>query len=142
MLNKVMLIGRLTADPIGRYTQSGVHVATFSLAVNRVFNSPDGIRKESTDFFNIVAWRDLAEQVTRFLSKGRLVYVEGRLQTRSYETSTGEKRRVSEVVASTVLFLEKRETEGVQPLESAGEVEEILESVFKEEDDEVRGMNK
>ena len=111
-LNKVMLIGRLTRDPEMRYTPSGQPVTSFSIATNRYGGGTDGERKEFTDYHNIVAWnigkRNLAQQVADFLRKGSLVYVEGRLQTRSWEGQDGQKRRATEVVANDVQFLEPR----------------------------------
>lgn len=104
MLNRVILIGRLTRDPELRYTASGVPVAHFSLAVDRPFTNQQGERE--TDFIDIVVWRKLAEVCTNNLGKGRLVAVEGRLQIRSYETQDGQKRRVAEVVADNVRFLD------------------------------------
>ena len=82
-LNKVMLIGRLGKDPEMRYTQSGTAVTSFTLATNRYGMAPDGTRQEETDWHSIVAWDKLAETCNQILTKGRLVYVEGRLQTRS-----------------------------------------------------------
>jgi len=105
-LNKVMLIGNLGADPEMRYTANGSAVTTFSLAVNRVFQSNEGERREETDWFNIVAWNRLAEQCSQFLQKGRKCYVEGRLHTRSWEGQDGQKRYRTEVIANTVLFLD------------------------------------
>jgi single-strand DNA-binding protein len=111
-LNKVMLMGRLTKDPEMRYTPGGQPVTSFSIATNRYTSGPDGDRKEYTDYHNIVAWnigkRNLAQQVADFLHKGSLVYVEGRLQTRSWEGQDGQKRRATEVVANDVQFLEPR----------------------------------
>ncbi|MGI6129098.1 MAG: single-stranded DNA-binding protein [bacterium] len=104
MLNKIILIGRLTRDPELRYTASGIPVAHFSLAVDRPFTNQQGERE--TDFIDIVVWRKLAEVCTNNLGKGRLVAVEGRLQIRSYETQDGQKRRVAEVVAENVRFLD------------------------------------
>lgn len=104
MLNRVVLIGRLTRDPELRYTPSGVAVASFALAVERPFVSQSGERE--VDFIDIVAWRKLAETVANHLNKGRLVAVDGRLQVRSYETQEGQKRRVAEVVADNVRFLD------------------------------------
>lgn len=104
MLNRVILIGRLTADPQLRYTQSGVAVTSFSLAVDRPYTNQQGER--GTDFIDIVVWRKLAETCANYLSKGRLTAVEGRLQIRSYEAQDGTKRRVAEVVADNVRFLE------------------------------------
>jgi len=101
MLNRVILIGRLTRDPELKYTPNGTAVATFSLAVNRRFN------KEQTDFIDVVAWRQTAEFTANYGSKGRLVAVEGRLQVRTYETKEGQKRKVAEVVADDIRFLDK-----------------------------------
>jgi len=101
MLNRVILIGRLTRDPELRYTPNGTAVCSFSLAVNRKFN------KEETDFIDIVVWRGLAENCANYLGKGRLAAVEGRLQIRSFETQDGQKRRVAEVVADDVRFLDR-----------------------------------
>ena len=106
MLNRIILIGRLTRDPELRYVPSGQPVASFTLAVDRSFVNQQGER--GTDFIDIVAWRRLAEQVTQHLSKGRLVAVEGRLQIRSYETQDGQKRKVAEVVADAVRFLDRK----------------------------------
>ncbi|MBI3975936.1 MAG: single-stranded DNA-binding protein [Armatimonadetes bacterium] len=107
MLNRVILIGRLTRDPELRYVPSGQPVASFSLAVDRPFTNQAGERE--TDFIDIVAWRKLADQVSQHLSKGRLVAVEGRLQIRSYETQDGQKRKVAEVVADAVRFLDRKD---------------------------------
>lgn len=106
MLNRIILIGRLTRDPELRYVPSGQPVASFTLAVDRPFVNQQGER--ATDFIDIVAWRRLAEQVTQHLNKGRLVAVEGRLQIRSYETQDGQKRKVAEVVADGVRFLDRK----------------------------------
>ena len=101
MLNKVILIGRLTRDPELRYTPNGVAVAKFTLAIDRKFN------RDETDFIDIVAWRGLAENCANYLGKGRLAAVEGRLQIRSYEGQDGQKRKAVEVVAEDVRFLDK-----------------------------------
>lgn len=107
MLNKVILIGRLTRDPELRVTsQSGVPMASFSIAVDRPYQSQSGQRE--TDFIDCVAWRKLAEVVAEHLTKGRLVAVEGRLQIRAYETQDGQKRRVAEVMADDVRFLDSK----------------------------------
>lgn len=110
MLNQVVLIGRLTRDPELRYTPSGVPVAHFSLAVSRPFTTKEGQRE--TDFIDIVVWRKLAETVANHLAKGRLAAVQGRLQIRSYETQDGQRRRVAEVVADQVDFLDRPQTTG------------------------------
>jgi single-strand DNA-binding protein len=105
MLNRVILIGRLTRDPELRYTPSGVAVARLTVAVDRDFQNQQGERE--TDFIDVVAWRKLAETISNHLAKGRLVAVEGRLQIRSYETQDGQRRRVAEVVADNVRFLDR-----------------------------------
>jgi len=111
-LNKVMLIGRLTRDPEMRYTPSGAPVTSFSLATNRYGQSTDGEKKEYTDYHNVVVWnigkRNLAEIAGQYLHKGSLVYVEGRLQTRSWEGQDGQKRKTTEVNATEIQFLEPR----------------------------------
>ena len=105
MLNTVVLIGRLTRDPELRYTPQGSAVCNFSLAVDRPFTNQAGERE--TDFVDIVAWRQLGEQVAQHLRKGRLAAVQGRLQIRSFEGKDGQRRRVAEVVADTVRFLDR-----------------------------------
>ncbi|HYM92232.1 MAG TPA: single-stranded DNA-binding protein [bacterium] len=105
MYNRIILIGRLTRDPELRYVPSGAPVASFTLAVDRPFKDQQGNRE--TDFIDIVAWRKLAEQVSQYMSKGRMVAVEGRLQIRSYETQDGQKRKVAEVVADGIRFLDR-----------------------------------
>ncbi|HEY4026815.1 MAG TPA: single-stranded DNA-binding protein [Candidatus Dormibacteraeota bacterium] len=111
-LNKVMLIGRLTRDPEMRYTPSGQPLTSFGLATNRWTGGGDSERKEFTDFHNIVVWnigrRNLAEIVAQYTKKGSLVYVEGRLQTRSWDDQAGQKRYKTEVVATDVQFLDSR----------------------------------
>ncbi|MDD3839432.1 MAG: single-stranded DNA-binding protein [Clostridia bacterium] len=103
MLNKVVLIGRLTRDPELRYTTNGISVATFTLAVERTFANSQGQRE--TDFIPIVTWRKTAELCAQYLSKGRMAGVSGRIQTRSYENQEGQRRYVTEIVADEVQFL-------------------------------------
>ncbi|PMB03650.1 single-stranded DNA-binding protein [Fischerella thermalis CCMEE 5273] len=103
MLNRVILIGRLTWDPELRYTPNGVAVASFRLAVERPFTNQQGERE--ADFIDVVVWRQQAENVANYMKKGRMVAVEGRLQVRTYENQEGRKIRVSEVVADNVRFL-------------------------------------
>ncbi|MDQ0255529.1 single-strand DNA-binding protein [Evansella vedderi] len=104
MLNRIVLIGRLTKDPELRYTPNGVAVATFTLAVDRPFTNQSGERE--ADFINIVTWRGLAENCANYLKKGRLAAADGRLQIRNYENNEGKRVYVSEVVADNVRFLE------------------------------------
>ncbi len=106
-LNKVMLIGNLGADPEMRYTANGNAVTTFNVAVNRTYSGPDGERKEETEWFTVVTWNKLAETCSQFLQKGRRAYVEGRLQTRSWDGQDGQRRYKTEVIANTVLFLDR-----------------------------------
>ncbi len=107
-VNKVILIGNLGKDPEVRYTQSGTAVTNFSLATNEQFTKKDGNREDRTEWHNIVAWGRTAELCSQYLSKGRQVYLEGRLQTREWEDREGNKRRTTEVVANTVQFLGNR----------------------------------
>jgi single-strand DNA-binding protein len=102
-MNKVILIGRLTRNPELSYTQSGIAVAKFTLAVDRPFTNQEG--KREADFINCVVWRNLAENVAQYLAKGRQTAVEGRLQIRSYETKEGQRKWMTEVICDRVKFL-------------------------------------
>jgi single-strand DNA-binding protein len=106
-LNKVMIIGNLGTDPEMRYTANGKAVTTFSIACNRNFSGQDGERREETEWFSVVTWEKLAETCSQFLQKGRRAYVEGRLHTRSWDGPDGNKRYRTEVIANTVLFLDR-----------------------------------
>lgn len=106
MLNRVVLVGRLTKDPDLRYTPTGVPVATFTLACNRPYTNQKGERE--ADFINCVVWRKPAENVANYLKKGSLAGVDGRIQTRSYEAQDGRRVYVTEVVAESVQFLEPK----------------------------------
>jgi single-strand DNA-binding protein len=128
VLNKVILIGRLTRDPEVRYTQSGKAVTTFDIAVDRSVINAQGQRE--TDFIPIVTWGKLAETCGNYLNKGRLVAVDGRLQIRSYETQDGQKRRVAEVVADGVRFLDR----GKEPTNAAGTGGGVSGDVFPDDD--------
>ncbi|WP_059040645.1 single-stranded DNA-binding protein [Paenibacillus rubinfantis] len=110
MLNRVILIGRLTKDPDMRYTPAGVAITQFNLAVDRPFTSNGGERE--ADFIPIVTWRQLAENCANYLRKGRLAAVEGRIQVRSYDNNEGKRVYVTEVVADNVRFLESPNREG------------------------------
>ncbi len=112
MINRVVLVGRLTKDPEFRTTQSGVDVATFTLAVNRTFTNAQGERE--ADFINIVVFRKQAHNVNNYLSKGKLAGVDGRIQSRSYENQEGRRIFVTEVVADSVQFLEPKNSNGSQ----------------------------
>ena len=106
MLNKIILMGRLTRDPELRRTQSGTAVTSFSLAVDRDFKSQNG--EKETDFIDIVAWRATAEFVSKYFTKGRMAVVEGRLQIRDWTDKDGNKRRNAEVIADNVYFGDSR----------------------------------
>ncbi|HFN9487017.1 TPA: single-stranded DNA-binding protein [Staphylococcus aureus] len=106
MLNRVVLVGRLTKDPELRSTPNGVNVGTFTLAVNRTFTNAQGERE--ADFINVVVFKKQAENVKNYLSKGSLAGVDGRLQTRSYDNKEGRRVFVAEVVADSVQFLEPK----------------------------------
>ena len=112
MLNRVVLIGRLTRDPELRYTPNGTASCTFTLAVERNFKNSNGERE--ADFIPIVTWRQLAENCANYLKKGRLTAVEGRIQTRSYENNEGRRVYVTEVIADNVRFLESAKNEDRQ----------------------------
>lgn len=106
-LNKVMIIGNLGTDPEMRYTADGTALTSFRVAASRNYSGRDGERHEETEWFSVVTWQKLAEQCSQFLQKGRRVYVEGRLQTRSWDTPEGQRRYRTEVIAEKVLFLDR-----------------------------------
>jgi len=113
MLNKCMVIGRLGADPEMRYTANGNAVTNFNVATSRSFSGQDGQRREETEWFSVVTWNRLAETCAQYLTKGRLVYVEGRMQTRSWDDqATGTKRYKTELIAEDVRFLGGRDDAG------------------------------
>ena len=107
-LNKVLLIGNLTRDPELRYTPSGAAVCSFGIATNRFYVASDGTKREEAEFIRIVAWNKLAELCSQLLTKGRKVYVEGRLQTRSWETPDGQSKQTTEVVIDDMRILDSR----------------------------------
>lgn len=107
MLNKIILIGRLTKDPELRYTPNGTAVATFTLAVNRNRANQEGERE--TDFIPVIVWQKQAENCANYIGKGSLVAVDGRLQVRTFDGKDGQRRWVTEVVAESIRFLDKRE---------------------------------
>jgi len=125
-LNKVMIIGNVGTDPEMRFTPNGKPVTSFSLATSRTFTSPEGERRQETEWFNVVTWNRLAETCNQFLTKGRRAYVEGRLHTRTWEGQDGQKRVRVEVVANSVLFLDRggaaapteEAVEGTEPVET------------------------
>jgi single-strand DNA-binding protein len=107
-LNKAMIIGNLGRDPEMRYTPNGQAVTQFTVAVNRNYKDASGEWKEETEWFRVVAWGPLAERTAEYLRKGRKVYVEGRLQTRTWDGQDGQKHYTTELVANTVTALDPR----------------------------------
>lgn len=128
MINRVVLVGRLTKDPELRHTPNGIAVGTFTLAVNRPFSNQSGERE--ADFINTVVWRKQAENVHKFLKKGSLVGIDGRIQTRNYENSEGRRVYVTEVVADSVQFLETKKDNGYQPPTEAPPDRQISDDPF------------
>ena len=107
-LNKVMIIGNVGTDPEMRFTPNGNPVTSFRIATNRSYTTPEGERKEETEWFDVVTWNRLAENCNQFLTKGQRAYVEGRLRTRSWEGQDGQKHSRIEITANSVLFLDRR----------------------------------
>lgn len=110
-LNRVQLIGNLTRDPELRYTPSGTAVCTFGLATNRSWTTDGGEKHEETEFHRVVSWNKLAELCSQFLTKGRKVYLEGRLSTRSWNAADGTPKSVTEIVISDMILLDSKRTE-------------------------------
>ncbi|MDD4875572.1 MAG: single-stranded DNA-binding protein [Dehalococcoidales bacterium] len=107
-LNKVMIIGNLGSEPEMRFTPNGNPVVSFRVATNRVYTTSEGERKQETEWFTVVSWNKLAEQCNQFLTKGRLIYAEGRLRTRSWDGQDGQKHYRTEIIASRVTFLDRQ----------------------------------
>jgi single-strand DNA-binding protein len=125
-LNKVLIIGRVGRDPEMRYTPSGRPVTTFSVGTSRTWNTSDGERRTETEWFNVVAWSNLAEICKQYLAKDRLVYIEGRLQTRHWDDQEGNKHSATEIVASEMIMLDDRRENN----QSSAEFEEDDEVLF------------
>jgi single-strand DNA-binding protein len=136
MINKVMLIGRLGRDPETRYTGGGTPVCNFSLATDESYTDKSGQRQKKTEWHNIVAWGKLAEQCQNLLSKGKLAYVEGRLQTREWNDRDGNKRRTTEIVINRMRVLTPREGPALDMDAGAG-VEQPEETAPHITDDDV-----
>jgi single-strand DNA-binding protein len=125
-LNKVMIIGNLGRDPEMRYTPSGRPVTTFSVATSRTWNTSEGEKHVETEWFNVVAWSNLAEICKQYLTKGQQVYIEGRLQTRHWDDQEGNKHTSVEIVANEMIILGERREAG----ETGTESESIEEEEF------------
>jgi len=120
-LNKVMIIGRMGRDPEMRYTPSGRPVTTFTIATSRTWNTSEGERRTETEWFNVVAWGNLAEICKQYLVKGQQVYVEGRLQSRQWEDNEGAKHYATEIVANEMIMLGDRRENNTSPEYEGGE---------------------
>lgn len=131
-LNKVQLIGNLTRDPELRYTPQGTPVCTIGLATNRSWVDQAGQRQEETEFHRLVAWSKLAELCGQLLFKGRKIYVEGRLQTRKWQSQDGQERYTTEVIISDMIILDSRRREGEADMDMGGEVETPVEELTPE----------
>jgi single-strand DNA-binding protein len=134
-VNKVTLIGNLGSDPETRTTPSGTKVATFNLATNEGWTGKDGTRQERTEWHRIVAWGKLADICEQYLRKGRQVYIEGRLTTRSWEDKQGGQKKTTEIVAQTMLMLGGRGPEGSSEAEEVETPEFVADTVKVEDDD-------
>lgn len=134
-LNKVMLIGHLGADPELRYTPSGVPVATFRIATNETWRDADGNLQERTEWHTIVVWRKLAELTNDLLKKGSRVYVEGRIQSRTYEDKNGIRRTVTEIVADDIILLDSKTSSdsSLQAQQRASAVQDTSETITNDE---------
>ena len=131
MLNRVVLIGRLTKEPELRFTQGGTAVGSFTLAVDRPYKGQDG--EKQTDFIDVTVWRQLAETCAQYLSKGKLAAVDGSLQTRTYEAQDGSKRKVYFVSADQVRFLSPKDQQGAT---QQAETEPMMDGPFGQASDD------
>ena len=137
MLNRIVIQGRMCADPVLRHTQTGTAVASFTLAVDRDFKNQSG--EKEADFINCVAWKGTAEFVSRFFTKGRMAVVEGRLQSRRYTDKDGNNRTAYEVVASSVYFVDSKKD--ADPLDKLAEdAEPVSEHPISELDEDSEGL--
>jgi single-strand DNA-binding protein len=135
-VNKVILVGNLGGDPELRSTPGGTPVATFTLATNESWTDREGVRQERTEWHRVVAWRKLAEICGQYLRKGRQVYIEGRLRTRSWEDRQGNQRKTTEIEAQSMLMLGRAPGEGpAEASEESGTPEFAAETVKIEDDD-------
>lgn len=112
-LNKIMIIGNLGTDPEMRYTPNGNPVTSFRMATTRTYTTSGGERRQETEWFSVVAWNQLAEQVNQYLTKGRRAYVEGRLQSHTWQGADGVPRFRNEIIANAVLFLDRQPAAGL-----------------------------
>jgi single-strand DNA-binding protein len=126
-LNKVLIIGRVGRDPEMRYTPSGRPVTTFSVGTSRTWSTADGEKHTETEWFNVVAWSNLAEICKQYLVRERLIYIEGRLQTRHWEDQDGNRHSATEIVANEMIMLDdRRETSSPSEFEDDDEEEALF----------------
>ena len=118
-LNKMLVIGNVGTDPDMRYTPNGNPVTSFRLATGRTYTTADGERREDTEWFTVVSWNQLAEQCNQYLTKGRRVYVEGRLKSNSWTSPDGQQRFSNEIIANRVLFLDRTAAAGSEGRDDA-----------------------
>ncbi len=135
-LNKVFLIGRLVTDPEMRSTPTGQNVCSFRMATNRVFTDKTGQKQEKTEYHNIVLWRRLAEIASQYLTKGSLTLIEGRIETRSWQDATGNKRYRTEIVGES-MQLGPRAAGKVVPREEKGETQEEIPVIEEGKEEEI-----
>jgi single-strand DNA-binding protein len=138
-LNRVQLIGNLTRDPELRYTPNGTAVCSFSIATNRNWTTDTGEKKEEVEFHRIVAWNKLAELCSQFLTKGRKVFVEGRLQTRQWNAQDGTQKQTTEIIISDMILLDsKRQVDQEQASEEPEEAPSVKQNVKSSKKQEVK----
>lgn len=140
-LNKVMLIGNLTRDPEIRYTPQGAAVCTFGVATNRSWTTDSGEKKEDAEFHNIVAWNKLAEICSQLLKKGRKVFVEGRLSTRSWQGQDGSQKQRTEVVITDMVILDRKSDEMVGDVDIP-DLDQVQEGPVSDESQEEKKTEK
>ena len=122
-LNKIMIIGNVGTDPEMRFTPNGNPVTSFRIATSRTYTTPNGDRRQETEWFDVVTWNRLAETCNQFLAKGRRAYVEGRLRTRTWEGQDGQRRSRIEIIANRVLFLDRQVAAALPEEGAVAEVE-------------------
>lgn len=108
-INRITILGNLGSDPEMRFTPNGTPTCSFRVATNRYYNTPEGERKEETEWFQIVTWNKIAESCNQYLSKGQRVYIDGRVHTRNWDTPDGQKHYRQEVIANQVIFLDRKD---------------------------------
>lgn len=133
-LNRAQIIGRLTQDPEVRTTPNGATVASFSVATNFSWTNQSGEKQESVEYHNVVAWRKLAEIIGQYLKKGKRVYIEGRLQTRSWDDPSGIKKYRTEIIADNMIMLDGARGESSSPATTSARAEEEIPTIQADDD--------